>query len=390
MLDLPKLRKAFAELSPKEPRIFSAPGRVNLIGEHTDYNGGFVLPMAANLRTYVAAALREDGQVNVYSADLDQRASFSSARAESDLQMADSWSAYVHGMTQTLMRRGLKLSGADLAILSEVPIGAGLSSSAALEISVGFALREIAGDKIDLMDLALAAQEAEHDFVGTNSGLMDQLTAAFAKKNHAMFIDCRLNQIKQITMNLPAVEVVICDTKVKHALVSSSYNERRRECEHAVELLQVEKPEVKLLSDLDTTNLDIINQLPEPERRRARHVVTENQRTVQAAEALQRSDACGLGRLMTQSHKSLRDDFEVSGPELDVMFNLAQDQKGVYGARMMGGGFGGSTINLVELESLDSFIDHMNANYLQATGLVPNVNVVRTDDGVSELISCIP
>lgn len=387
MLDLPKLRRAFVELSPKEPRIFSAPGRVNLIGEHTDYNGGFVLPMAANLRTYIAAALREDGQVNVYSADLDERASFSLARAESNLPVAHSWAAYVYGMTQTLMRRGCELSGADLATLSEVPMGAGLSSSAALEVSVGFALTEIAGEKIDLLDLALAAQEAEHDFVGTNSGLMDQLTATFAKKNHAMFIDCRLNKIKQIPMNLSATEVVICDTKVKHALVSSSYNERRRECEHAVELLQVEAPGVKSLSDLNTTNLRVINQLPEPERRRARHVVTENQRTVQAAEALQRSDAGELGRLMTQSHKSLRDDFEVSCPELDIMFELAQNHKGVYGARMMGGGFGGCTINLVELESLDSFIDHINANYKQATGLVPDVNVVRTDNGVSELIS---
>ena len=390
MLEVPKLRKAFAELSPKEPRIFSAPGRVNLIGEHTDYNGGFVLPMAANLRTYVAAALREDGQVNVYSADLDEKVSFSLARAESDVQMAHSWSDYVYGMTQTLMRRGLKLSGADLAILSELPIGAGLSSSAALEISVGFALMEIAGDKLAPLDLALAAQEAEHVFVGTNSGLMDQLTATFAKKNHAMFIDCRSNQIKQIPMNLSTTAVVICDTKVKHALVSSSYNERRRECEHAVELLQLKKPAVKSLSDLDTTNLEIINQLPELERRRSRHVVTENHRTVQAAEALQRSDAWGLGWLLTQSHKSLRDDFEVSSPELDIMFELAQNQKGVYGARMMGGGFGGCTINLVELESLVFFSDHMNANYKQATGLVPNVMVVRTDDGVSELVSCVP
>jgi galactokinase len=383
MVDLPTLRKSFAELSPKEPRLFSAPGRVNLIGEHTDYNGGFVLPMAANLRTYVAAALRDDNQVNVCSVDKDARASFSLG----DSRMAEGWPAYIHGMTQTLMKRGLKFSGVDLAILSEVPIGAGLSSSAALEISVGFALTEVAGWKINLLDLALAAQEAEHAYVGTNSGLMDQLTATFAKKNHAMFIDCRSNQITQIPMNLPATEVVICDTKVKHALVSSSYNERRQECEHAVKSLQAEKPEVKSLSDLNTTDLEIINQLPEPERRRARHVVTENQRTIQAAEALQRNDAEGLGRLMTKSHVSLRDDFEVSSRELDIMFELAQNQRGVYGGRMMGGGFGGCTINLVELESLDSFFDHMTAGYKKATGIFPNVAVVRTDNGVSELVS---
>ena len=389
MIDLPNLLKAFAGLSPREPRLFSAPGRVNLIGEHTDYNRGFVLPVAANLRTYVAAALRDDDQVNVYSIDLDARVSFS-LELQDDARMAGSWAAYVQGMTQTLMGRGLNFSGADLAILSEVPLGAGLSSSAALEVSVGFALTEIAGWKISLLDLALAAQEAEHVYVGTNSGLMDQLTATFAKKNHAMFINCRSNQIKQIPMDLPATEIVICNTQVKHALVSSSYNERRQECEHAVELLQIKKPEVESLSDLDTTDLGVINQLPDPERRRARHVVTENQRTVQAAEALQRSDVEGLGRLMTKSHKSLRDDFEVSSRELDIMFELAQGQRGVYGSRMMGGGFGGCTINLVELKSLNCFINHITAGYKLATGLVPSVIVLRPDNGVSELSSTCP
>lgn len=385
MVELSKLREAFAELSPIDPRLFSAPGRVNLIGEHTDYNEGFVLPMAANLRTYVAAALRDDGQVRVYSIDLKERASFSITLPESDFSRGRQWVTYIRAVTRTLMMAGLEFGGADLAILSEVPIGAGLSSSAALEISVGFALAEIAGLKISLMELALAAQKAEHVFVGTNSGLMDQLTAAFARKNNVLFIDCRTLQITQIPMQLP-IEVVICDTRVKHALVSSAYNERRRECERAVELLRNTNPEARSLRDFEASDLWKIEELPEPERRRARHVVTENERTLQVVEALEKNDACKIGPLMTQSHESLRDDFEVSCPELDLMFELALNQKGVLGARMMGGGFGGCTVNLVKRSSVDGFIDQMTAGYQRATGLLPAINVVQTDNGVSELI----
>jgi galactokinase len=387
MVDLQKLRDAFAELSAKEPRFFSAPGRVNLIGEHTDYNEGFVLPLAANLRTFVAAALRDDGQVRVHSIDLNETASFSLATLESILETESrSWLTYIEGMTQTLTAAGLNFGGADLALVSEVPIGAGLSSSAALEISVGFALTKIAGLNIGLMDLALAAQETEHCFVGTKSGLMDQLTAAFAEEEHAMFIDCRSNQITQIPMKLPTA-VAICDTRVKHTLAASAYNERRRECENAVRLIRRKKPEVMALRDLSVTDLQIIEELPEPERRRARHVVTENHRTLLAAQALEANDAGLVGKLMTQSHASLRDDFEVSCRELDIMFDLAESQPGVSGARMMGGGFGGCTINLVDRGELKNFTDRMTEGYEQATGLTPIIYVIEPDAGVRELFA---
>ena len=386
MVDLQKLRTAFAELSAAKPRFFSAPGRVNLIGEHTDYNDGFVLPMAANLRTFVAAALREDGQVRVTSLDLNETSSFF-ASAEVDNLQPDTkgWTRYIQGITRTLVAAGLSFGGADLAIASEVPIGAGLSSSAALEISVGFALTEIAGFGIDPLDLALAAREAEHVFVGTKSGLMDQLTATFAREDHAMLIDCRSNEITQIPMRLQATTVVICDTNVKHALVSSAYNERRRECESAVELLREKKAGVNALRDLGLQDLCLLAELPEPERRRARHVVTENERTTQAASALLANNAVELGLLMMKSHESLRDDFEVSCPELDIMFELARNHEGVAGTRMMGGGFGGCTINLVGRESLDAFTEHITNGYQQATGLIPSIHVVRADRGVSEL-----
>jgi galactokinase len=409
MVDLGKLQRAFAELSGAAPRLFSAPGRVNLIGEHTDYNEGFVLPLAASLRTYVAGALRDDGQVRVHSdltgvgarhavplqlnqsAQLNERASFrlrgngdQAGQAEQGkVQAAESWLAYIQGVTETLLAAGLEFNGADLAIASDVPIGAGLSSSAALEISVGYALARMTGFEIAPLELARAAQKAEHDFVGANSGLMDQLTATCAKKNHAMFIDCRSYQITHIPIALPEIAIAVCDTRVKHALVSSAYNQRRRECERAVELLQETRPDVRSLRDLKLSDLTMIEELPEPERRRARHVVTENERTVQAATALEAGDVARLGQLMRQSHASLRDDFEVSCRELDIMFELAAAQTA--GARMMGGGFGGCTINLVQREDLDAFREHMTAGYRRATGLDATIHIVYADDGVNEL-----
>ncbi len=342
--------------------------------------------MAANLRTYIAIGQRSDGQVFVHSMDLNETASFSLNENRRTSQTgSNGWLSYIEGITRTLQLTGLNFGGADLAIVSDVPIGAGLSSSAALEISVGFALAEIAGLKISRLDLARAAQEAEHTFVGTNSGLMDQLTATLAEKNHAMLIDCRSLEVTQIPMLLSSMATVICDTRVKHALVSSAYNERRMQCERAVQLLREKKPGIRTLRDLGIEDLNLVEDLPEPERRRARHVITENERTLKAAQALKDSDASGLGKLMMASHESLRHDFGVSCPELDLMFELALNQDGVAGARMMGGGFGGCTINLVALNQLEIFAERMTENYQQASGLVPNVYAVQADEGVSEL-----
>jgi galactokinase len=386
MVDLLKLRSAFAELSPSEPRLFSAPGRVNLIGEHTDYNEGFVLPMAANLRTYVAAGKRNDGRVVVHSGDLNETAQFSlNDRISSSQTGSNRWVSYIQGITYFLCAAGLRCDGANLAIASDVPIGAGLSSSAALEIAVGFALAQLAELKISRLELARVAQEAEHVFVGTKSGLMDQLTAAFAEENHAMLIDCRSFQVTQIPMSLQGTAVAVCDTRVKHELVSSAYNERREECESAVRILREIKPNVRALRDLGPDDFDLVENLPEPERRRARHVITENQRTLAAAQSLAAGDAAALGQLMRESHKSLRDDYEVSCSELDIMCDLALGLEGVLGARMMGGGFGGCTINLVAIEKLAEFADSMTVGYQQATGLRPSIHVVQPDAGVSEL-----
>lgn len=385
VIDLRKLRDAFAELSSTRARLFSAPGRVNLIGEHTDYNEGFVLPIGASLRVYVAAALRHDGQVRVFSQDLNETKTFSVAKSSNSAQRSKGWLSYVEGITQTLVGAGVEFPGADFAIVSEVPLGGGLSSSAALEVSIGFAILKLCGSSIDLLDLAIKAQEAEHVFVGTRSGLMDQLSVTFAEKDRAMLIDCRSLEIRQIPINLPTTAVVICNTGVKHNLANSAYNERRQECEHAVALLREKKPEVRALRDVNFNEIDLLEDLPQPERSRARHVIAENERTIEASRALAAGDVNKLGTLMIQSHVSLRDDFEVSCRELDIMFELAQEQRGVSGARMMGGGFGGCTVNLVELDHLDDFTNRISYEYRHATGRVPVISVVHAEAGVREL-----
>ncbi|HKP38934.1 MAG TPA: galactokinase [Pyrinomonadaceae bacterium] len=386
MIDLSRLLDLFAEFSSRKPRVFSAPGRVNLIGEHTDYSEGFVLPMAASLRTHVAAAPREDRRIQVFSANMNGSATLSLDSPDSAIDSDRNWASYVFGVARTLVYSGFPIQGADLAILSDVPVGAGLSSSAALEVSVGYALTQLAGWEISPRALAIVAQKAEHLFVGAKSGLMDQLTATHGKKDHAMLIDCRSLDIQHIPMTLGAVDVIVCNTGVKHSLADSSYNQRRSECESALKLLQKKRPGARTLRDIGPNDLEFVNQLPEPECRRARHVVTENERTVRAAQALKMNDAVTVGSLMTQSHISLRDDFQVSSRELDIMVELAHSHRGSLGSRMMGGGFGGCTISLVAHKHLEDFSRHITTNYQRATGMKPDLNVISADDGVSELV----
>jgi galactokinase len=357
---------------------------VNLIGEHTDYNEGFVLPLAVDRRMYVAAAPRDDNSIQVRSFnfaesatfDLDQKLEPSKAR----------WLLYVEGIARSLVEQGFRLKGADITISSEVPMGAGLSSSGALEVCVGFALLKLAGYEVELMKLALAAQRAEHVFVGTESGLMDQLTAAFGTRNHAMLIDCRSLERKMIPLNIPAMAIVVCDTRVKHDLATTAYNQRRRECEQAAAILRKTKPSVRSLRDVTLSDLELYGELlPETLRRRSCHVISENERTLSAAEALINGDVHRLGELMNLSHESLRDDYEVSCPELDIMVELSRQQTGVAGARMMGGGFGGSTVNLVRRNNIDQFRRRVSEDYQRATGLVPAIITVTADDGVREM-----
>lgn len=383
-IDADKLTRVFQELYHTEPRIFRAPGRVNLIGEHTDYNEGFVLPAAIDRETMVAAAARSDRRIRVYSTEKKESIEFDLDQAGA--KQRGVWQDYVEGVAQALLANGTELCGADLALTSNVPEGAGLSSSAALEISVGFALLSLSGAGVDRVRLALAGQQAEHQYVGTKSGIMDQFISAMGEKNHALLIDCRTLLATAIPFDTSRVEIVICNTGVKHELASSAYNQRRKECEEGVELLRASMPGIQALRDVSVGDFEKYGELlPEVIRKRCRHVVTENARTLAAVEALRANDLPRMGQLMYESHRSLRDDYQVSCAELDVMVEAAESVEGVVGARMTGGGFGGCTVNLVWRERLAKFRDQVSRGYNEAFGRAPDIYVSEASDGASEI-----
>jgi galactokinase len=384
MMEREAVGRAFRERYGRAARIFRAPGRVNLIGEHTDYNGGFVLPMAIERETVVAAAPRTDRTVRAYSAGLDEELSFDLDHPHPPRRGV--WLDYVEGVAQALESRGVKLSGADLVIDSDVPAGAGLSSSAALEISVGLALARVSGREVDGVTLALAGQQAEHTYVGTLCGIMDQFVAALARERHALLIDCRSLEAEPVPLDTTEAAFVVADTRVKHELSSSEYNVRRAECARGVELLRERLPDILELRDVSVADFQQhADVLPDPIRRRCRHIVTENGRTLDAARALRAADLAEMGRLMYESHYSLRDDYEVSSPELDVLVELARALPGVLGARMTGGGFGGSTVSLVRRGALAEFGRALSEGYERATGQRPAILVSEAGAGAAEV-----
>jgi galactokinase len=383
MIDVYQLRARFEEHYGATPRLFSAPGRVNIIGEHTDYNDGFVLPMAIDRRTFVAIAPRTDGVVRVAALVVNDATEFKTDE-RADLS-AHKWAKYVAGVVWTLRAQGLALPGGDIMIDSDVPIGGGLSSSAALEVAIGKAFTTITGATITAKDLALAAQKAEHDFVGAKVGIMDQLTATLGRQQHALLIDCRSLATTEISLAKLNAAIVVCNTNVKHELASSAYNQRRAECEQAVEFLRQRLPGIRALRDVTIADFEKYeHELPEPVRWRCRHVVTENDRTLRAARALAGGDREELGELMRQSHDSLRNDYEVSSGELDLMVEIASRQDGCFGARMTGGGFGGCTINVVREDVLKTFTHTVGAEYRAATAIQADVYVVKADEGARE------
>ena len=385
MIDREELRRAFRGHYGREARLFRAPGRVNLIGEHTDYNGGFVLPMALDRETVIAAAPRADARVLVHSLNQSDSAEFDLANPGP--RRRGHWLDYVEGVAQALISRGFPLAGAELMILSDVPAGAGLSSSAALEISAGLALSELAGARVDRVTLALAGQQAEYEYVGTMCGIMDQFVAALARAGHALLIDCRTLDARPVPLDSGEAAVVICDTRVRHELSTSEYNTRRRECERGVELLREYLPGIRQLRDVSAEDFKRHEaQLPEPIRSRCRHVVTEDERTLAAVRALEANDLAEMGRQMFASHESLRRDYEVSCRELDLLVETARSLVGaVFGARMTGGGFGGSTVNLVRPDALAEFTRTITADYERAVGIAPTIYVSEPGGGAEEV-----
>ena len=366
------LKRRFKELFGAWPRIFRAPGRVNLIGEHTDYNDGFVMPVAIHLSTWVAIAPRLDRKLVVHSE------SFSETLVLGDV-VGNSWSRYVLGVVRMLERMGCALSGANLLIHTNLPIGAGLSSSAALEVAVGYALLSLSGMALELTDLARACQRAEHEFAGVRCGMMDQMIACHGRAQHALLLDTR--SLGYELLPLPDdVSVVVSNTMVKHNLATTKYNTRRSECETAAHALGRSLRDVAP-PDLEKSGMGFTENI----YRRVRHVVTENFRVQCAAVALKNKNIDEFGRLMYQSHRSLRDDYEVSCRELDIMVEIASNLDGVVGARMTGAGFGGCTVNLVCRDRVEDFLLVLNGRYEQATGLRPEVYVCAAGSGVEEV-----
>lgn len=391
MIDLKDLRRTFRELYPSnhnaEPRLFRAPGRVNLIGEHTDYNDGFVLPMAIEHETVVAACARADRRIRVHTLNLNRSAEFDlDVPHEPKRERGEGWTGYVEGMARSLEHDGARLRGADLLLISDVPVGAGLSSSAALEISIGFALLSLSGVEIDRTKLALAGQRAEHEFTGARTGIMDQFIAARGRAGHALLIDCRSLEAVPVPLDTERCVIAICDTGVKHSLASSEYNRRREECEQGVRLLAEFLPNLRALRDVSVPEFEEYEaRLPDVIRRRCRHVITENDRTLEAVAALREGRLQMMGELMYASHASLRDDYEVSSRELDVMVEAASEIPGVYGARMTGGGFGGCTVNLVERSAIDNFRQKIASDYARATNREAAIYVSSAAAGASEI-----
>lgn len=385
MVSASQLSAKFKELTGREPRVFSAPGRVNLIGEHTDYNDGFVLPIALSQRTWIAAAPRPDGLIRCRSTSYQDAVEFPIEDAPSATTRGADWADHIRGIVACLVREKFRLGGVDLLIDSDLPIGAGLSSSAALEVATGFALLTLAAEPIDLIDLALAAQRAEQEYVGTRCGIMDQYMACLGVKDHALLIDCRSLEYRAVPIDLASVSVVICNTMVRHELALGEYNVRRAECEDGVRRLAGYLPGIVALRDVDPDDFDHhAGALPPVVRRRCNHVITEMGRTLRAVQALEQNDPVTFGQLMYASHHSLSIDYEVSCPELDLMVEIASKVEGVYGARMTGGGFGGSTVNLVARASVPDFIAKIRTDYREHTGITPECIVCESDGGVRE------
>ncbi|THD42822.1 MAG: galactokinase [Bradyrhizobium sp.] len=373
------LIERFRNIFGGEARLYRAPGRVNLIGEHTDYNGGFVLPAALEQCTWIAAAPRPERRLRAHS--LREKTTLEFDLDDPAPTPRHDWSDYVRGVAVMLQRDNQAIGGADLVIDSDVPIGSGLSSSAALEVATGFALLDLAHLPEDRTRLALSCQRAENEFVGMRCGVMDQFASCHGAADRALLIDCRSLEFRLTPID-PSVRLVICNSMVHHELAGSQYNVRRAQCEEAVARLSAVLPGVRELRDVTMDDLTRHGGLlSEVVLRRARHIVTENERVVRAADALAAGEVETCGRLMRESHVSMRDDYEISCKEIDILVDLASKIPGVLGARMTGGGFGGCTINLVRVDAVERFGAEIAESYKAATGITAPLLVCRPGAG---------
>ncbi len=391
-MEIKELIKEFENRFGKggEIRIFQSPGRVNLIGEHTDYNGGYVFPAALTMRTAIAYRKRNDNIIKMMATDLDDvvEADINNLGAYKDLW----WGNYQIGIADVMKKKGYEICGCDMLFDDTTPHGGGLSSSAAIEVATALAFatisNEIKGisDPVDMIEMAKISQQAEHEYIGVMCGIMDQFASAMGKKNHAIMLNCKTLEYDLVPVNIDGYKLVISNTNKKRSLADSKYNERRSECEEAVEGLKKSLPGITCLADITPEQFekfrsDIKNPIS---AKRAEHVVYEIDRVVKSREALNKNDIAEFGRLMNASHDSLRDLYEVTGVELDTLVDEARKVSGVLGSRMTGAGFGGCTVSIVKDDSVDEFISKVGENYTNKIGYTPSFYISEIGDGGHE------
>ncbi len=367
--------------------IYFAPGRVNLIGEHTDYNGGHVFPCALTIGTYAAVALREDRKIRFYSMNFEDNGITETSLDELTPDKKLGWTDYPRGIMWAFEGRGMKLTkGMDIVIYGNIPNGSGLSSSASLEVLTGYMLSDLFGLNVSNKDLALIGQYSENNFNGCKCGIMDQFASAMGKKDNAIFLDCNTLEYEYAPVKLEDAKIVVTNSMVKHSLVTSAYNDRRNESAEALKCLQTVL-DIKSLGDLTEEEFEANKNVIENEtaRKRGKHAVYENQRTIKAVKALKNNDIATFGKLMNESHDSLKNDYETSCEECDILAETARTIDGVIGSRITGGGFGGCTVSIVKNDAVEIFKEKIALVYKEKTGITPEFYVVDIGDGPHKL-----
>jgi galactokinase len=365
------------------PTVFVAPGRVNLIGEHTDYAEGFVMPAAIDFATLAAISPRHDNAIVIESENFKEQVFHGLDTLPA--KATHHWSDYPLGVVAILREKGIEIPAFSLTLNGDVPVGAGLSSSASVEVATMVAILSLTSAKISLPETAKLCQRAENEYVGASTGIMDQFIACCGAENHALLLDCRSLDFRLAPIP-PDVSIVIANSMVKHSHAGGEYNTRRKEVEQATEIIRSHRPEVRFLRDATVADLkNWGHEMPPDALKRARHIITENTRTVAAADALEAGDLATLGRLMYEAHASYRDDFEASCREADILVELAAKEPGCIGARLTGGGFGGCTVNLVEQEHAAAFTEHLRQGYQKATGIDADIYLCHASDGAHRI-----
>jgi galactokinase len=374
-----KISKIFHDKYSSQPLIVRSPGRINLIGEHTDYNEGFVLPAAIDKAIYIAASIRDDDEIHLYAADFEEDFSCTLSTVA---PVKQNWANYILGIVDQLQKSSFKLNGFNAVVDGDVPIGAGLSSSAAMECATAFALNELFNLRLQKIEMVKMAQKAEHLFAGVNVGIMDMFASMFGKAEHAIKLDCRSLEYEYVPLHLDKIKIVLFNTNVKHALSSSEYNVRRQQCEQGVAWIKVHHADVNSLRDATMQMLDDY-VLPKDALiyTRCKYVVEEIQRLLSACEDLKRNDIQSLGQKMFQTHEGLSKEYAVSCKELDFLVNAVKNNDAVLGARMMGGGFGGCTINLVQEDSIDELVEKITELYQHEMNLPLTTYIAQIENG---------